>query len=72
MKRKIFRELISVEEALKRLLGRVKPLGVEKVPLTEACGRVLAEDVFAFCDVPPFDRAAMDGYATKAENTYGA
>ncbi len=69
-----FMETIRLSEALKRFReeARLPRLRVETVPLTEAVGRVLAEDVFAFCDVPPFDRAAMDGYATKAENTYGA
>jgi len=74
LSRKIFRGLVSVEEARKRLSRHFKPrtVGVEKVPLNESCGRVLAENVEAPIDVPPFDRAAMDGYAVRAEDTYGA
>ena len=68
-----FRLLISREEALKILLGSVKPVErVEVVPVGEALNRVLAEDIVAEMDVPPFDRAAMDGYAVRAEDTYGA
>ncbi len=72
--RKEFRVLVSVEEALKTLFEAVKPapLGVEEVPLLEALGRVLAEDVASPLDIPPFDRAAMDGYAVRAEDVEGA
>lgn len=74
MNRKIFRRLITLEEALNIMVKAFnpKPLGVEMVPLQEAAGRVLAEDVYAPIAVPPFDRAAMDGYAVRAEDTYGA
>ena len=74
MEREIFHKLLSVEEAKKRFYSffKPKPLGVESVPLTEACGRVLGSDVFGLVDVPFFDRAAMDGYAVKAKNTFGA
>jgi molybdopterin molybdotransferase len=44
----------------------------ELVPLAEANGRVIAEDVVAPFDVPPFSRAGMDGYAVRAEDTFGA
>jgi len=68
-----FRLLMSREEALKKILGSVRPIErVEAVPIEVSVGRVLAEDVVAQEDVPPFDRAAMDGYAVKAEDTYGA
>ncbi len=71
--RKIFRELVSVEEAKKRIFGRVKvERKVEEVPLIDAYGRILAEDCYSSVDVPPFDRATMDGYAVKAEDTFGA
>src|SRR4029077_336916 len=51
-----------------RLIGeRVAPVsGVETVPLREAMGRVLAEDVIALVNVPPFDNSAVDGYAVCA------
>ena len=47
-------------------------LPAESIPVTEACGRVLAETVTAPGDVPHFDRAAMDGYAVRGEETFGA
>jgi len=49
-----------------------KPLGVEEIPLLEACNRVLAEDVVSPLDVPPFNRSTVDGYAVKAEDTFRA
>ena len=74
MSRIIFRELVSVEEAKKRLNKHFEPrtLGIEKIPLSASYGHVLAEDVTAPLDVPPFDRAMMDGYAVHAEDTYEA
>ncbi len=72
--RTIFHELITPEEALRRIFSivEVKPVGVEEVDIFESYNRVLAEDVYAPIDVPPFDRASMDGYAVLAEDTYGA
>jgi molybdopterin molybdotransferase len=67
-----FSERVSVADALDRVLSRVRAMGSEEVDLLHAQGRVLAEDVVAQLDVPPFDRAAMDGYALKGENTFGA
>lgn len=58
--------LISVEEALARLLDGVAPLPAEEVALGAAAGRVLAEDVAARRDQPPFAASAMDGYAVRA------
>ena len=57
--------MITVEEALERVFALVAPLGVERVALAEAGGRVLAEDVAARRDQPPFDASAMDGYAIR-------
>lgn len=55
------------------LLGKIGPISrVEHVPLLEADGRVLAEDVTAAGDVPPFDRSPYDGYAFRAADTAGA
>ncbi len=71
----VFHKLLSVEEALQKLneaLGGAKPLGTEKVSLERAIGRVLAEDLPARVDSPPFDRSEVDGYAVRAESTYGA
>jgi molybdopterin molybdotransferase len=59
-------ELISIDEAQGRVLDAVRPLATEAVPLGEALGRVLAEDVQSPIDVPPFDSSAMDGYAVVA------
>jgi len=68
-----FKLLISREKALEIILRTVKPIErTEKVPIEEAVGRVLANDITAKRDVPPFDRAAMDGYAVKAEDTFKA
>jgi len=55
--------MISVEEALARVTGLFTPLSVETVPLNIASGRVLAQDVTARRDQPPFPASAMDGYA---------
>jgi putative molybdopterin biosynthesis protein len=51
---------------------RLKPLGGETLPLTEALNRVLARTVIAEVDVPGFDRASVDGFAVRAEDTVGA
>ena len=60
-------------EALERFLAeRSRPLGPEPVALLDCVGRVLAEDVKAECSVPGFARAAMDGYAVRGEETFGA
>ncbi len=59
--------LRPVDEAIKALLERLPPLpSVESVPLTEALGRMLAEEVRATFDVPAWDNSAMDGYALRA------
>lgn len=71
MKRKIFRELISVEEAKRVVDGlSVGKKEGEVVDIFNACGRTVFEDVYAPRDMPPFDRATMDGYAVKAEDTF--
>jgi len=67
-----FRKRSSVDEALAALEGRTAPLEAERVPITEASGRVLAEDVVAAASVPHFRRAAMDGWAVVGESTFGA
>ncbi|MCU0256734.1 MAG: hypothetical protein MUF60_08305, partial [Vicinamibacterales bacterium] len=59
-----FASTISVDEALRRARDAVRPVErTEEVGLDAAAGRVAAEDLIARADVPPFDRAAMDGYA---------
>ncbi|QUS54098.1 gephyrin-like molybdotransferase Glp [Pseudovibrio brasiliensis] len=61
--------LISIEEALNRLLKDVNPTASESLPLLEAGERVLAQDVAATRTQPPFSASAMDGYAVKAADT---
>jgi molybdopterin molybdotransferase len=67
------RETIPLDEALALILEEAAPImRTERVPLMQAAGRVIASAPVATMDVPPFDRAAMDGYAVRAENTFGA
>ena len=67
------RETIPLDEALALLYDAAGPISrTEQVALGEAHGRVLAQAVVSGVDVPPFDRAAMDGYAVVAEDTFGA
>ncbi len=62
------RFVISVEQARQIVLDQVNPLPTEEIALAAATGRFLAEDVRADMDMPPFDRARMDGYALKAND----
>ena len=55
--------MLDLEEAQRRVLEGAGPLGVERVGLEHAVGRVLAADVVSSVDLPPFDYSAMDGYA---------
>lgn len=62
-------EKFTVEQALEALLEHTKVIEeTETVPLLQACGRVLAKDMIAGFDNPPFDRSPVDGYACKAED----
>jgi molybdopterin molybdotransferase len=70
MSMKPFKELMPREEAVNIILEKTKPVtNTEIVPIQSSIGRVLAVDVMAGFDVPPFDRASMDGYAVKSEDT---
>ena len=60
--------MIPVSEAIGIVVEQASALGVERVPLDEAQGRVLASEVYADTDLPPFDRAQMDGYAVRSED----
>ncbi len=64
--------MISVEQALEKVLDSVRPLEPESVPILDALGQVLAEDVRSDVDVPPWDNSAMDGYAVRSGDTAGA
>jgi molybdopterin molybdotransferase len=58
--------MIPISEAIRIVLQHTSRLEVESVALSDSMDRVLAEDVVADCDLPPFDRAQMDGYAIRA------
>lgn len=58
--------MLSVSDALAKVLGQFKPLGPETVALEDAVGRVLAEPVRATLDLPPFTNSSMDGYAVRS------
>jgi len=64
-------ELLSLEEAQRRILERVVRLPAEQVSLQDAAGRVTAADVESRVDLPPFDSSAMDGFALRAADTPG-
>jgi molybdopterin molybdotransferase len=60
--------MISVEEALDILLSNLPERKVERIPFQSALGRILAEDLNATCDIPPFYRSALDGFAVLASD----
>jgi molybdopterin molybdotransferase len=64
--------MISIEEALERVLSYADVLPAEDKPLGEALGQVLDEDIDATFNIPPLDNTAMDGYAVLAADTAGA
>src|SRR5262249_4412258 len=69
-----FLEVVSADEARARFARHVDltPLPGETVGLAQGLGRVLANDVIAPIDVPPFDRSGVDGFAVRAADTAGA
>ena len=64
--------MLSVEEARERVLALVPVLEAEERPLLESLGQVLAEDIVAAFDIPPWDNSAMDGYAVRHSDIRGA
>ncbi len=64
--------MISVEEALEKVLSCVSVLDGEEKPILHCLGQVLNEDVYSSIDIPPRDNSAMDGYAVRAEDVVGA
>ncbi len=64
--------MLSVEEALARVLDAIPVLGAETVELAAALGRVVATPVVAGRDLPPWDNSSMDGYALRGRDTAGA
>jgi putative molybdopterin biosynthesis protein len=69
-----FLEVVDRDEAMTRFQRhlRMRPLGAETAPLSQALGRVLARAVIADVDVPGFDRSSVDGFAVRADDTAGA
>lgn len=63
---------VSLEEAVARMTSPLSPLGTESLPLGRALGRILAADVSAPLDHPPFDRSPLDGYALRSADLAGA
>src|SRR2546426_10065629 len=66
-----FFKVLAPQEAFRRLLA-VEPVGTERIPSVEGRARVLANDLHSAVDLPHFHRAAMDGYAVRAKETFGA
>lgn len=64
--------MLSVEDALERILDHFHVLDAEEVSLLEALGQVLAEDTVSLHDIPPLDNSAMDGYAVQASSIHNA
>ena len=64
--------MLSVEDALDRILRHFRPLEAAQTPLLDAIGQVLADDALANHDIPPLDNSAMDGYALHAADVLGA
>ena len=69
-----FLEVLSADEAKQRFQRHLdlSPRGTQSIALSDALGRVLAADILAPLDVPPFDRSGVDGFALRASDTIGA
>ncbi len=65
-------KLLSIEDARSRVLAEASPLPAKTVPLSDAVGSVLAEEIVASHSVPPFDNSGMDGYAVRARDLVDA
>ena len=64
--------MISVEQALEKVLSYISVLGEEERSILDCLGQVLAEDIYSPISVPPLDNTAMDGYAVRSRDTQGA
>ncbi|MCW4032182.1 MAG: molybdopterin molybdotransferase MoeA [Candidatus Bathyarchaeota archaeon] len=71
---KAIKETLKIEKAVKKILDKIEfpKLASEFVPIEEALGRILAENLKSPKEIPQFDKSAVDGYAVVAENTFGA
>src|SRR5262245_9765482 len=69
-----FLDVIDRDEAERRFRAALdlRPLAAEEIPLADAWNRVLAADIVAPLDVPSFDRSNVDGFALRAEDSFGA
>ena len=63
--------MISVEQALEKVLSYVDVLREEERPILDCLGQVLAEDIYSSINIPPLDNTAMDGYALQSKDTHG-
>ena len=74
LKQQQFLDVVTAEEAHRIFRGAVnpKPLGEEVIPLDRALGRVLSQNIVSTIDVPYFDRSNVDGFAVRAQDTFGA
>ncbi|MGC8856946.1 MAG: gephyrin-like molybdotransferase Glp, partial [Anaerolineae bacterium] len=61
--------LLSIREARQRILNALQPVSTEILPLSACIGRVLAEDVSATTDLPPFDNSSVDGFALRSADS---
>ena len=70
----MFRKLATFDQAKQLIEQQLqpKPLGTQEIPLLDAYNRVLAQDATSTLDIPPFNRSTVDGYAVKAQDTFGA
>ena len=64
--------MLSVDQALEKVLEHVGVLSAEERPILESLGQVLAGDIVSAVNIPPLDNSAMDGYAVRSEDTRGA
>lgn len=62
------KNMITLEQALEIAFAKAQPLGTEKVDFLQSTGCILAQDVFADADMPPFNKSAMDGYACRRDD----
>ena len=64
--------MLELEEAMARMVARIRPLGTERMPVAEAAGRILAEPLVSPVPLPLFDNSAFDGYAVRARDVANA
>src|SRR5688572_20196143 len=65
-------DLLSVDQARERILSHFQPVSTESLPLAASSNRVLAQDIVAANDLPPFDNSSMDGFAVRAADVVDA